>query len=117
MKQEEAKLEAARRKILETTKHDPTLNQLADVVGVPKSSLDKILCGGRESRERITGSYKRLVVSIASNYQGRGLNMKDLVQVPIYFALLVVPCSLLVNSDALPFFINARKEALGFCVG
>lgn len=77
---EEAKLEAVRRKILETTKHDPTLNQLADVVGVPKSSLDKILCGGRESRERITESYKRLVISIASNYQGRGLNMQDLVQ-------------------------------------
>lgn len=77
---EEAKLEAVRRKILETAKHDPTLNQLADVVGVPKSSLDKILCGGRESRERITESYKRLVISIASNYQGRGLNMQDLVQ-------------------------------------
>ncbi|XP_074348612.1 RNA polymerase sigma factor sigD, chloroplastic isoform X2 [Apium graveolens] len=77
---EEAKLEAMRRKILETTKHDPTLNQLADIVGVSKSSLDKILCGGRESRERITVSYKRLVVSIASNYQGRGLNMQDLVQ-------------------------------------
>ncbi|KAL1811664.1 hypothetical protein ACET3Z_021729 [Daucus carota] len=77
---EEAKLEAARRKILETTKHDPTLSQLADVVGVPKSRLDKILCGGRESRQRITESYKRLVVSIASSYQGRGLNMQDLVQ-------------------------------------
>nr|CAD1821946.1 unnamed protein product [Ananas comosus var. bracteatus] len=47
---------------------------------IRRSSRDKALLRARESRERIILSYKRLVVSIASTYQGRGLGLQDLIQ-------------------------------------
>ncbi|WKA02327.1 hypothetical protein VitviT2T_020530 [Vitis vinifera] len=77
---EEAGLEAARRRIAETREHEPTSNQWAEAVGIKRSSLDKMLCNGRESRERINQSYRRLVVSIAARYQGKGLSLQDLIQ-------------------------------------
>lgn len=46
-----------------------------------KSTLDKILCNGREAQERITRCYRRLVISVASSYQGKGLSLQDLIQV------------------------------------
>lgn len=84
--QEEAGLEAARRRIAETREHEPTSNQWAEAVGIKRSSLDKILCNGRESRERINQSYRRLVVSIAARYQGKGLSLQDLIQVPTHIS-------------------------------
>jgi len=52
-----------------------------------KRGVDKMLCDGRESRERIARSYRRLVVSIAKGYQGKGLSFQDLIQVAIHFTL------------------------------
>lgn len=46
-----------------------------------KNSVDNILCKGRESREKILRSYRRLVVSIATGYQDKGLSLEDLIQV------------------------------------
>ncbi|XP_010557806.1 PREDICTED: RNA polymerase sigma factor sigD, chloroplastic isoform X2 [Tarenaya hassleriana] len=45
-----------------------------------KIRLDEILHRRREAREKLTRCYKRLVVSIASAYQDRGLNLQDLIQ-------------------------------------
>ncbi|XP_072976178.1 RNA polymerase sigma factor sigD, chloroplastic [Typha angustifolia] len=45
-----------------------------------KTSRDKALLRARESKERIILSYKRLVVSIATAYQGKGLSIQDLIQ-------------------------------------
>ncbi|KAJ6853114.1 RNA polymerase sigma factor sigD, chloroplastic-like [Iris pallida] len=45
-----------------------------------RSSTDKAFLRARECRERITLSYKRLVVSVATQYQGKGLSLQDLVQ-------------------------------------
>ncbi|KAJ0975613.1 hypothetical protein J5N97_017578 [Dioscorea zingiberensis] len=45
-----------------------------------RSSDEKVLLRARECRERITLSYKRLVVSIATPYQGKGLSLQDLIQ-------------------------------------
>ncbi|KAL6326870.1 hypothetical protein AAG906_012145 [Vitis piasezkii] len=67
---EEAGLEAARRRIAETREHEPTSNQWAEAVGIKRSSLDKM----------INQSYRRLVVSIAARYQGKGLSLQDLIQ-------------------------------------
>lgn len=58
-----------------------TLSQWAKAAGMSRISLDKILCNGRESRERIIRCYRRLVICIATSYQGRGLSMQDLIQV------------------------------------
>ncbi|KAL0911326.1 hypothetical protein M5K25_019459 [Dendrobium thyrsiflorum] len=41
---------------------------------------DRALLRARECRERITMSYKRLVVSVAAAYQGKGLSLQDLIQ-------------------------------------
>lgn len=53
---------------------------------IRRSSRDKALLRARESRERIILSYKRLVVSIASTYQGRGLGLQDLIQASYPFS-------------------------------
>ncbi|XP_064960525.1 RNA polymerase sigma factor sigD, chloroplastic-like isoform X5 [Musa acuminata AAA Group] len=48
--------------------------------GRMKRRSEKAFLRARESRERITLSYKRLVVSIAATYQGKGLTIQDLIQ-------------------------------------
>ncbi|KAK3023811.1 hypothetical protein RJ639_044735 [Escallonia herrerae] len=79
-RKEEARVEAVRERILQTSEHEPTSNQWAEAAGMSSSSLDWILCNGRESRERINRCYRRLVVSVAASYQGKGLSLQDLIQ-------------------------------------
>ncbi|ONK79251.1 uncharacterized protein A4U43_C01F4460 [Asparagus officinalis] len=50
-----------------------------------RGKADKACLRARECRERITLSYKRLVVSIATPYQGKGLSLQDLIQVEPMF--------------------------------
>ncbi|KAJ9158836.1 hypothetical protein P3X46_024382 [Hevea brasiliensis] len=78
--QDLARLEAARRRIAENQEHEPTLEQLAKDLKMRKRNVDKIVHKGRQSRERITHSYQRLVVSIANGYRGKGLSLQDLIQ-------------------------------------
>ena len=87
--QEEARLEAVRRRIKELNEHEPTSSQWAKAVGMRGSSLEKVLCNGRESKERIFKCYKRLVISIAASYQGKGLTLEDLVQVSTHFPISI----------------------------
>nr|DAD29657.1 TPA_asm: hypothetical protein HUJ06_031125 [Nelumbo nucifera] len=77
---EEARLEAARTRLRETNEHEPTSSQWAEAAGMRGATLDKMLCQARESRERIVFSYRRLIFSIASGYQGKGLSLQDLIQ-------------------------------------
>ncbi|KAG5238437.1 RNA polymerase sigma factor sigD [Salix suchowensis] len=76
----EARIEAARRRIGEAQELDPTSKQLAKALLMEKNSVDNVLCKGRESREKILRSYRRLVVSIATGYQDKGLSLEDLIQ-------------------------------------
>ncbi|CAH8328069.1 unnamed protein product [Eruca vesicaria subsp. sativa] len=57
-------------------------NEMVSVLckGKKKRSANEILCRRREAREKITRCYRRLVVSIATGYQGKGLNLQDLIQ-------------------------------------
>jgi len=50
-------------------------------------SLDKALCNDRETKERLAHDYRGLVTSIALGYQGKGLSLQDLIQVPVYFSI------------------------------
>ncbi|XP_027113841.2 RNA polymerase sigma factor sigD, chloroplastic-like [Coffea arabica] len=77
---EEARVEAVRKRIEETSENEVTLAQWAKAAGMSKNSLDKVLCDGREAQERITRCYRRLVISVASSYQGKGLSLQDLIQ-------------------------------------
>ena len=74
---------------------EPTSKQLAKAIGMKRRSVDKILCDGRESRQKIARSYRRLVVSIAKVYQGRGLSFQDLIQVTYIFLLNVASYNVL----------------------
>ena len=73
-----------RKRIEETTENEVTFAQWAKAAGMSKNSLDKVLCDGREAQERITRCYRRLVISVASSYQGKGLSLQDLIQVPLF---------------------------------
>ncbi|RZC52420.1 hypothetical protein C5167_020837 [Papaver somniferum] len=77
---EGARLEAARNKLCDTRKEEPTISEWAEAVGMKRSSLERAILRISQSRNRITLSYRRLVVSIATAYQGRGLSLQDLVQ-------------------------------------
>ncbi|KAM3733902.1 hypothetical protein ACB098_11G173000 [Castanea mollissima] len=77
---EGARLEGMRIGVREARGCEPTSKQLAKAIGMKRRSVDKILCDGRESRQKIARSYRRLVVSIANGYQGRGLSFQDLIQ-------------------------------------
>lgn len=48
---------------------------------------ERTLLKARECRERITLSYKRLVVTVATPYQGKGLSLQDLIQVEPHASL------------------------------
>nr|AKC88712.1 sigma factor [Monsonia emarginata] len=78
---EGARLEAERRKLVAALKREPSLDQLARVMGVKKRSIDNILCNTAESEERLIRAYRGLIVSVAVSYQGKGLSLQDLIQV------------------------------------
>ncbi|CAM8967862.1 unnamed protein product [Rhodiola kirilowii] len=77
---ENARLDAVRRKLSEHGDQGAVSSQWANAAGIKRRNLDRKLCNGRESQETIVRSYKRLVVSVASSYQGRGLSLPDLIQ-------------------------------------
>ncbi|BBG96417.1 sigma factor 4 [Prunus dulcis] len=77
---EGARLESERFRVVEAQKHEPTSKQLAKAMGMKMRSIDKVLCKRRESQEKIIRSYRGLVVSVASSYQGKGLSFQDLIQ-------------------------------------
>ncbi|KAJ4787097.1 RNA polymerase sigma factor [Rhynchospora pubera] len=45
-----------------------------------RRNRDKVLLRARASEERIMMNYRRLVISIAANYEGNGLSLEDLIQ-------------------------------------
>ncbi|KAH0981598.1 hypothetical protein GBA52_008775 [Prunus armeniaca] len=77
---EGARLESERFRVVEAQEHEPTSKQLAKAMGMKMRSIDKVLCKRRESQEKIIRSYRGLVVSVASSYQGKGLSFQDLIQ-------------------------------------
>lgn len=82
LQQERARIEAVRTELLaEIGGNELSSSQWAKAAGITQHKLDKILWNGRESEERITSCYQRLVMSIASSYQGKGLSLQDLTQV------------------------------------
>nr|QKY65019.1 plastidic RNA polymerase sigma-subunit 4 [Passiflora auriculata] len=78
--QELARLEEVRGRIGEGRKDEPTTKQLAEALRMDHRRVDEIYFRGRESQDIISRSYRRLVVSVASRYQGKGLSFQDLTQ-------------------------------------
>lgn len=82
IKQERERVEAVRKKVADMGQEKLTSTQWAKAAGITQQMLEYILCKGRESQERICSSYQRLVISVARSYEGKGLSLKDLIQVP-----------------------------------
>nr|XP_029116552.1 RNA polymerase sigma factor sigB isoform X2 [Elaeis guineensis] len=74
------KLERLREELEERNGAQPTLAQWAAAAGVDQRTLRKRLNYGTFCKDKMITSNIRLVISIAKNYQGAGMNLQDLVQ-------------------------------------
>ncbi|MED6160493.1 hypothetical protein PIB30_051934 [Stylosanthes scabra] len=74
------KLEKLQEELAERCGGQPTFAQWAAVAGVDQKTLRKRLNHGKFCKDKMIKSNIRLVISIAKNYQGAGMNLEDLVQ-------------------------------------
>ncbi|KFK43174.1 hypothetical protein AALP_AA1G089300 [Arabis alpina] len=74
------KLERLQVELTERCGHAPTFAQWASAAGVDQKSLRRRINHGTQCKDRMIKSNIRLVISIAKNYQGAGMNLQDLVQ-------------------------------------
>uniref|UniRef100_A0A1J3ESH0 RNA polymerase sigma factor n=1 Tax=Noccaea caerulescens TaxID=107243 RepID=A0A1J3ESH0_NOCCA len=74
------KLERLQAELIERCGRQPTFAQWASVAGVDQKSLRRRINHGTQCKDRMIKSNIRLVISIAKNYQGAGMNLQDLVQ-------------------------------------
>ncbi|XP_020229142.1 RNA polymerase sigma factor sigB [Cajanus cajan] len=74
------KLEKLQEDLTERFGGQPTFAQWAAVAGVDQKTLRKRLNYGICCKDKMIKSNIRLVISIAKNYQGSGMNLQDLVQ-------------------------------------
>lgn len=71
----------------ETSEIDLSSKQLAKAAGMSTRRLDKLLINAKESQKKIIQCYRGLVVSVAASYQGKGLSLQDLIQVPNFISM------------------------------
>lgn len=74
------KLEKLQEELTKRCGGEPTIMQWAAAAGVDKKTLRERLNYGIFCKEKMIKSNVRLVISIAKNYQGAGMNLQDLVQ-------------------------------------
>ena len=79
--QELLKLEKLHEELVERCGCQPTIAQWAAAAGLDRKILRKCLNHGIHCKDKMIKSNIRLVISIAKNYQGAGMNLQDLVQV------------------------------------
>ncbi|KAL3832877.1 hypothetical protein ACJIZ3_007613 [Penstemon smallii] len=78
--QGQLKLERLKEEIKERCGGEPTLAQWAAAAGIDQKTLRKRINYGILCKDKMIKSNIRLVISIAKNYQGAGMNLQDLVQ-------------------------------------
>lgn len=78
--QELLKLEKLHDQLQERFGSEPSFVQWAAAAGVDQKTLRKRLNHGIFCKDKMIKSNIRLVISIAKNYQGSGMNLQDLVQ-------------------------------------
>ncbi|URD82943.1 RNA polymerase sigma factor [Musa troglodytarum] len=76
------RLEEVKERLQSQSDHEPTLAEWAQAVGMSCQDLQSCLFSGRRSREKMIYANFRLVVHVARQYEGRGLNIQDLLQGP-----------------------------------
>lgn len=80
-------MERLQAELTERCGHQPTFAQWASAAGVDQKSLRRRINHGTQCKDRMIKSNIRLVISIAKNYQGAGMNLQDLVQVCVFHSL------------------------------
>lgn len=90
------KLERLQEELAERYGNEPTFAQWAAAAGVNQRTLRKRLNYGTFCKDKMIKSNIRLVISIAKNYQGAGMNLQDLVQVLFHCC---TPAELIVNGN------------------
>ncbi|CAN6586181.1 unnamed protein product [Malus baccata var. baccata] len=78
--QELLKLEKLQEELTQRCGRQPTIAQWAAATGVDQKTLRKRVNYGILCKDKMIKSNIRLVISIAKNYQGSGMNLQDLVQ-------------------------------------
>ncbi|KAH6802646.1 RNApolymerase sigma-subunit F [Perilla frutescens var. frutescens] len=78
--QESMKLQEVRTRFHAQFSREPTLVEWAAAIGISCQSLKSQIHIGNSSRQKLIHANLRLVVHIAKQYQGRGLNLQDLLQ-------------------------------------
>ncbi|WOK98981.1 RNA polymerase sigma factor sigF, chloroplastic [Canna indica] len=74
------RLEEVQQKFQVQFNREPTLTEWAEAVGMSCQTLHSCLSAGRRSREKMIYANFRLVVHLARQYEGRGLELQDLLQ-------------------------------------
>lgn len=82
--QELMRLEEVKGRLHAQFGREPTLVEWADAVGLSCRALKSQIHCSNKSREKLIYANYRLVVHIAKQFNGRGLNLQDLLQVPKY---------------------------------
>lgn len=62
-------------------KREPTFFEWAEAVGLSYRALQSQIHSGNSSRQKLICANLRMVVHIAKQYKGGGLNLQDLLQV------------------------------------
>ena len=75
------KLEAIQKELAHYNGGEPTLSQWAAAAGTDESTLRKRLNHGVYCKNRMVKSNVRLVISIAREHEGPGMELSDLIQV------------------------------------
>ncbi|KAJ8512867.1 hypothetical protein OPV22_003301 [Ensete ventricosum] len=74
------KLDRLKEDLAERNGCEPTFAQWAAAAGINQKTLRKRINHGTYCKDKMIKSNIRLVISIAKNYQGAGMNLQDLVQ-------------------------------------
>lgn len=79
------RLEKIYKELSERYGGEPSFMQWAIAAGVDQTTLRRQINCGTFCKDKMIKSNVRLVVSIAKKYLGTGMNLEDLVQVPICY--------------------------------
>ncbi|XP_074559115.1 RNA polymerase sigma factor sigF, chloroplastic [Curcuma longa] len=74
------RLEDIKERLQLQTQREPTLSEWAQAVGMSCHGLQSCLSSGRHSRDKMISANLRLVVHVARQYEGKGLDLQDLLQ-------------------------------------